>query len=89
MDKGDALDPKGLIREAFRIDGIDSADCRTIFLDWALSTEAGGDMRAKVEALLTRYEAEPVDHPMRMVLLEGLEKARAPARRGGWKSRPR
>ncbi|MEM6483348.1 MAG: hypothetical protein AAF681_16000, partial [Pseudomonadota bacterium] len=65
MDKGDALDPKGLIREAFRIDGIDSADCRTIFLDWALSTEAGGDMRAKVEALLTRYEAEPVDHPMR------------------------
>lgn len=89
MSASDPLDPKGLIREAFRIDGIDSADCRTIFLDWALSVDAGGDIRANVEALLTRYEAEPEDHPMRAVLIEGLEQARAPARRGGWKSRPR
>ncbi|MEM6578059.1 MAG: hypothetical protein AAF678_06175 [Pseudomonadota bacterium] len=89
MSAPDPLDPKGLIREAFRIDGIDSADCRTIFLDWALSTGAGDDMRAKVEELLSRYAAEPEDHPMRAVLIEGLEQARAPARRGGWKSRPR
>lgn len=89
MSASDPLDPKGLIREAFRIDGIDSADCRTIFLDWALSTSGEGDMRANVEALLVRYDAEPEDHPMRAVLIEGLEKARTPARRGGWKSRPR
>lgn len=89
MRRSDPLDPKGLIREAFRIDGIDSADCRTIFLDWALSTEAGGDMRANVEALLARHAAEPADHPMRLVLIEGLAQARPPARRGGWKSRPR
>ena len=36
--KGDPrLDPKGLIREAYRIEGITAAQCRSIFLDWALS----------------------------------------------------
>ena len=30
-------DPKGLIADAYRIDGIDKAECRSIFLDWALS----------------------------------------------------
>jgi hypothetical protein len=36
----DPLDPKGLIREAFRIDGITDAECRSIFVDWALSVQA-------------------------------------------------
>ena len=37
MAKGDALDRKGLIEEAYKVDGITAAECRSIFLDWALS----------------------------------------------------
>ena len=40
MKKGDENDPKGLIFEAYRIDGITLPECRTIFLDWALSLPA-------------------------------------------------
>ncbi|MDJ0820973.1 MAG: hypothetical protein QNJ09_04065 [Paracoccaceae bacterium] len=87
MKKGDALDPKGLIFEAYRIEGITEAECRTIFLDWALSVPAGGDARALIPQLLDRYGVE--DHPMTKVLREGLEQMSAPRRRGGWRSRPR
>ena len=52
MQKGDlAIDSRGLIREAYRIEGIGPADCRTIFLDWALSLPEGTDTRAALEAL--------------------------------------
>ena len=37
MPRGDELDPKNLIREAYRIEGISEPECRSIFLDWALS----------------------------------------------------
>ena len=30
-------DPKGLVRESYRIDGITLGECRSIFVDWALS----------------------------------------------------
>ena len=29
-------DPKGLIRESYRIEGITLPECRTIFFDWAI-----------------------------------------------------
>ena len=29
-------DPRGVIFEAYRIEGITGPDCRSIFLDWAL-----------------------------------------------------
>ena len=44
----DMADPKGLIREAFRIDGITASECRSIFVDWALSVQAD-DPRALIE----------------------------------------
>ncbi len=34
-------DPKGLVRESFVIEGITASECRSIFLDWALSLAAG------------------------------------------------
>ena len=37
MMKGDYDDPKALIRESFNIEGIKIEECRSIFLDWALS----------------------------------------------------
>ncbi|MBF9033789.1 hypothetical protein HKCCE2091_06010 [Rhodobacterales bacterium HKCCE2091] len=76
----DPADPKGLIRESYRIDGITEAECRSIFLDWALSVEAT-DTRPLIEALLVRHGA--AGHPMTTVLRSGLEAAPPKGRRGG------
>lgn len=78
----DPFDPKGLIRESFRIEGIGDAECRSIFVDWALSL-ADSAPRAAIEALLSRYADQPADHPMLAVLREGLDTAPKPERRGG------
>ncbi len=83
--KGDAFDPKGLIAEGYKIEGITEAECRTIFLDWALSLQE--DTRQAIDTLLTRHDAP--DHPMTVVLREGLQVQARPKRRGGWRSRPR
>ena len=85
----DPLDPKGLIREAYRIDGITVGECRSVFLDWALSLPEGQDSRAAIEALLTRHGTGAADHPMTGVLRDGLARADRPRRRGGWRGRER
>ncbi|MBV2360901.1 hypothetical protein KUH32_14125 [Thalassococcus sp. CAU 1522] len=85
--KGDAIDPKGLIREAYRIDGITAEECRSIFLDWALSVPADSDTTALIGTLLERHGE--TGHPMTAVLEDGLARISAPRRRGGWRSRTR
>ena len=72
-------DPKGLIREAYRIEGIGPEECRSIFVDWALSLD--GDLRAAIARLLAAHGAE--GHPMTAVLREGLAEPPARRRRGG------
>ncbi|ASM72077.1 MULTISPECIES: hypothetical protein [Roseobacteraceae] len=86
--KGDHNDPKGLILEAFRIDGITASECRSIFLDWALSLPVDADTRIALQALLIQYDNRP-DHPMTLVMTEGLAAMDKPRRRGGWRSRAR
>jgi len=85
--KGDARDPRGLIREAYKIDGITASQCRSIFLDWALGANVVGDPRADVEALLVQYADQPPEHPMTQTLLAALKAPAAPRRRGGRASR--
>ena len=87
--KGDALDPKALVREAYQIDGITCADCRTIFLDWALSLPEDTDTQQALGGLVARHADKAPDHPMSAVLREGLERMENPRRRGGWRSRTR
>ena len=84
----DRLDPKGLVRESYRIEGITPGECRSVFLDWALSIDAETHSDP-IEGLLARYAGENRDHPMTAVLREGLEAGQAPKRRGGWRARPR
>ena len=48
----DPDDPKGLIRESYRMEGIGSAECRSIFLDWALSLPEGHDNAAAITQVL-------------------------------------
>ena len=81
--KGDALDPKGLIKEAYRIDRITVAECRTIFLDWVLGIPLGEDTEQRVQQLLTQYANEPADHPMTQTLVAALRKTEPARRRGG------
>lgn len=74
------LDPRGLIAEAYRIEGVTGPECRSIFLDWALA-DAPDDSAAAVAALLAHFAARAPDHPMTAVLREGVESK--PRRRGG------
>ncbi len=77
-----AVDPRGLILEAYRME-IGPKDCRTIFFDWALGLP-GPAGEAEIAALLAHYGPGHPDHPMTAVLREGLERAAAPqGRRGG------
>ena len=73
-------DPKGLIREAYRMEGIGAPECRSIFLDWALSVP-GDDQRERIARLLERHG--PDDHPMTGVLREALDAPARTGRRGG------
>jgi hypothetical protein len=73
-------DPKGLIRESYRIEGISDAECRSILIDWALSLPNGQDPRAALQHLLDQYGGDS-SHPMTALLQEGLT-APGPARRG-------
>lgn len=89
MKKGDANDPKGLIYESYRIDGILKSECRSIFLDWALSLPVERNTREALQLLMAQYGPGHPDHPMTEVMTEGLKGMAAPRRRGGWRSRPR
>lgn len=81
MDLSEA-DPKGLIRESYRIEGISAPECRSIFLDWALSVNGTTDPREAMRALLAHYGAD-AGHPMTQVLANGLlAPAANPGRRG-------
>ena len=81
----DPIDPTGVIRESFRIEGITLAECRTIFFNWALGVDE--DMQSAVRMLLQRYADMPYDHPMLAVLTEAKGTQHAPKRRGGRRAR--
>lgn len=91
MKKGDTDDPKGLIYEAYRIEDIGAAECRSIFLDWALSLPLGRDTGDALRRLLALHGEAAPDHPMTAVMREGLAGAGElrPRRRGGWRGRAR
>lgn len=85
----DANDPKGLILEAYRIEAITKPDCRTIFLDWALSLPAARPQDRALAELLATYAPDHPDHPMTEVMREGQQSIATPRRRGGWRARTR
>ena len=79
-------DPKGLLRESYRIEGIGAEACRSIFLDWALSLPEGVAPGAALRVVLAAHGVE--GHPMTEILREGLGRAAPePVRRGGRQGR--
>ena len=83
----DPLDPKGLIRESYRMDGISAPECRSIFLDWAISVPEGADPVQQITALLQKYGQDQADHPMTEVLKAALTEPARTGRRGGARGR--
>lgn len=81
------IDPRGLIADAYTIEGIGEAECRSIFLDWAIGVPAGTDAASLIPALLEHYTGKDPSHPMSRVLADGLEPGAVPARRGGRRGR--
>ncbi len=79
-------DPKGLIRESYLIDGISLPECRSIFLDWAISLAPKIDQRLALKRVISEYAVDPA-HPMTSVLHDGLNAAAASGRRGGRRAR--
>jgi hypothetical protein len=74
-------DPRGLIAEAYTMRGVGDAECRSIFLDWALGHPQDADIPALAQALLDRFGAP--DHPMTALLEETVVSMPPPRRRGG------
>ncbi|MCV6594595.1 MAG: hypothetical protein OIF48_16720 [Silicimonas sp.] len=79
----DERDPKGLIRESFRIEGISAPECRSIFLDWAISVPNGVEPAPYLRALIEEYRPDFPDHPMITVLEGALQPPTRTGRRGG------
>ncbi len=75
------IDPAGLMREAYRIEGLGAAECRSIFLEWAIALPAGVPPEAAIGRVLEVCGAE--GHPMTDVLRAGLDPPAPPQRRGG------
>lgn len=76
-------DPKGLVRESYAIEGITAGECRSIFMDWALSLPVDSHIPDAVRVLMAEYALEAPDHPMSTVLKDGLDMPDHPRRKGG------
>jgi hypothetical protein len=58
-------------------------ECRSIFMDWALSLPLDADTAPALRHLLATYADGTPDHPMSGVLQDALATPKAPKRRGG------
>ena len=74
-------DPRGVIFEAYRIEGITGPDCRSIFFDWALGLKVELDPIVEINILYDAYSADNPNHPMNVVLQEGLKNFRSQPKR--------
>lgn len=63
-------DPRDLIHEAFRIEGIAAESCRAIFFDWAIGLDASIDVTVAARALHAELGPAHPQHPMTSLLAE-------------------
>jgi hypothetical protein len=63
-------DPRDLIHEAFRIEGIATESCRAIFFDWAIGLDANIDVATAASMLHAELGPAHPDHPMTSLLAE-------------------
>ena len=77
------VDPKGLICESYRIDGITLPECKTIFFDWAIQVNVDADPVIHIKFCIAYYGQGLPNHPMTSVLKAALAPAPDNVRRGG------
>ena len=70
------LDPRGLIDDAYKIDGAGPEACRSIFLDWALGRSEAEGAPESLRRLHEIHAPMHPGHPMTEVLAEGLARPR-------------
>ena len=63
-------DPRGLIFEAYRIEGISVEECRSIFLDWVMGLQSDYDVMKEIKRMISIYANHNPNHPMNKVLEE-------------------
>jgi len=80
-------DPRGLIHEAYAIEGIGIEECRSIFFDWAVGLDSGLDTVAAAKTLHADLAGKNPDHPMSRLLAEAAEGTRHGRRRRGRQAR--
>ena len=76
------LDPKKLIAESYKIAGITASECRSIFLDWALSIPLDCDSRLMALELFDHYHQLDKEHPMTLLLKSSSNKTKGRTRVG-------
>lgn len=90
ISKAELYDSRGLIREAYRIEGIDAGQCRSVFLDWLLGAAETPALPEQIAHLLGQYGTAAPEHPMNVVLRDALSaEPQVKGRRGGWRGRAR
>jgi hypothetical protein len=82
--KVENVDPKGLIRESYRIECITPPMCKTIFFDWAIQVPVGADPAGYIKFCISYYGDVLPNHPMTSVLTAAL----APAPQNRSEQRP-
>ncbi len=84
------LDPKGLFKDVYIMEGITAGECRSVFLDWAISRKDDVDEKTALKVLHDTYALAEPDHPMSEVLRAALAAGqKKPRRRGGAMARVR
>ena len=81
-------DPRGLIHEAYAIDGIGTEECRSIFFDWAIGLDAALDTVEAARTLAAELGAANPDHPMTRILAQASEVSTPGRGRAGRRRRP-
>jgi len=71
------------VRESYVIEGITPGECRSVFMDWAMSLPVDMTVPDALRALIAHYAVAEPEHPMSIVLHEGLALPDHPRRRGG------
>jgi len=75
-------DKRGVIYDAYRIDGIREEECRSIFLDWVMGIPLEEDVSTYITILCDHYTAHYPNHPMTNILKDGnVQKTTARKRR--------
>ena len=64
-------DKRGVIYDAYRMDGIREEECRSIFLDWVMGIPLEEDVSGYIALMFDHYTAHYPNHPMTNILKDG------------------